>query len=129
MQSQYIGKDKPNLNRYYGLTEYLYSNQGIRVISTGLELKTRKYTFHKDGVILTWDGNPLWDWSGKKLLPEIGTEVNIKMNSFGKAIVVAYFLEAGWVGVECKCVNQPDWHIKQCGKDKHPLIMGAELGD
>ncbi len=129
IQSQYIGKDKPNLNRYYGLTDYCYAEQGFRTISTGLKVKTHKYRFYKDSVELVWDICSLWDWSGKYILPKIGAEVNINMNGFGKSIVVAYFLECGWVGVECRTLNQPEWHIKQCGLDKHPLIMGAELSE
>jgi hypothetical protein len=46
-------------------------------------------------------------------LPKIGQRVKIKMNGLGDGTVVAYFVEYGFIGVEVKADQLPEWMIKQ----------------
>jgi hypothetical protein len=60
--------------------------------------------------------------------PRIGDKVGITFNGFGTGTVVAYFREAGFLGVEVKCDQRPEWHIKQNGDTHaHPMVFGAEI--
>ena len=76
-------------------------------------------------------GDLIGRWSGGKNFPappRIGERVQIDMNGFGPGTVVGYFVETGWLGVEVKVDQRPDWHLKQNG-DRHPnpLVFGSEL--
>lgn len=67
-------------------------------------------------------------WSNPKPPPKIGDRVEIDFNGFGPGTVMAYFTEAGYLGVEVECDVRPKWHIEQNGdKHKRPLVFGAEL--
>lgn len=50
------------------------------------------------------------------------------MNGFGPGVVVAYFVEAGYLGIEVELDKRPDWHVKQDvdGSHPHPLVFGIE---
>ena len=52
-------------------------------------------------------------WSGKFRKPEVGETVKINFNNFDLAIVKKYFIECGWLGMICECVNPPEWFLKQ----------------
>ena len=67
-------------------------------------------------------------WTGKQDPPKPGTRVNVTMNSFGRAEVIGYFVESGFLGVEVKLDVRPAWHIKANG-DRHsnPLVFGDEI--
>lgn len=80
------------------------------------------------------DNRPLraLTWSTRKngfpCPPRIGERVRVTFNGFGEGRVVAYFREAGFLGVEVKCDKRPDWHVKQNGdKHPHPMVFGAEI--
>jgi hypothetical protein len=77
----------------------------------------------------TQNDNPeLPRWSGKGNPPVIGQKVYIKFNGFGVATVLSYFIENGFLGVECECEVRPSWHIRQNGETKkHPKAYGAEI--
>lgn len=66
-------------------------------------------------------------WTNK-VLPQIGARVRVTFNGLGTGTVVAYFREAGYIGVEVRPDKRPDWHIRQNG-DRHPhyLVFGAEI--
>lgn len=73
-------------------------------------------------------GSQALKWSNRDFVPEIGERVFIRMNGFGAGTVVAYFTEAGWLGVEVVVDERPEWHVK-ANKDTHPnpLVFGAEI--
>lgn len=65
-------------------------------------------------------------WSGHEV-PKIGDKVKINFNGLGSGVVVCYFWEHGYAGVEVKLDKQPDWHAKQNGKGHNSLVFGAEI--
>jgi hypothetical protein len=70
--------------------------------------------------------NPAGKWSGLLYPPMIGNGVTVNFNGFGTGVVVDYFIQDGWLGVEVKLDKQPDWHIKQGGHN--PIrVFGAEI--
>lgn len=66
-------------------------------------------------------------WSGKAEPPAIGATVHVKMNGIGKAKVLAYFVEYGWLGIEVLPEKPPAWYVKQNGTDCSGGVFGAEL--
>jgi len=68
-----------------------------------------------------------WKWSAKFAVPAIGSRVYVNMNDFGEGVVVSYFIEHGYVGVEVDLDRQPDWHVEEHGKGKHILVFGIEV--
>ncbi len=78
-----------------------------------------------DGSILKWTNGNF------PMPPAIGTEIAVPMNNLGKGIVVAYFCDAGFCGVEVKLDERyrPAWDIKQNGKgDRKPaMVFGTEV--
>ncbi len=75
-------------------------------------------------------GAELPRWSGSSPPPAIGERVNLFINSFGPATVVSYFVEHGFLGIECKLDKVPDWLERQCeraGILPRPKVFGAEL--
>ena len=66
-------------------------------------------------------------WSGKEPPPAIGTDIIIKINGIGKAKVVGYFVEDGWLGVMTQAEDPPAWYIKQNGGNVVGYAFGAEI--
>jgi hypothetical protein len=52
-------------------------------------------------------------WSGTQPVPAIGTRVRVYMNSFGPALVRAYFHAEGYLGVVCRPDQLPAWFQQQ----------------
>lgn len=74
----------------------------------------------------------LWSTNGANGFdapPAIGERVEVTMNGFGPGTVVGYFVESGFIGIEVKVDNRPDWHRKQdpTNKHPHPLVFGSEI--
>ena len=61
-------------------------------------------------------------WSGAGQLPDIGDEVEVKINGIGPALVVGYFIENGWVGVLVEMADPPEWMVRQNGNNRLPCI-------
>jgi hypothetical protein len=70
---------------------------------------------------------PEGKWSGTIPVPAIGDKVAINFNELGTGRVCAYFLEAGYVGVEVVLDNQPEWHREQNGEMSNALVFGIEI--
>lgn len=70
---------------------------------------------------------PEGKWSGTMPIPSVGQRVKVNMNDFGEGVVVAYFVEHGYVGVEVDLDKQPEWHLKQNGPDRHVMVFGIEV--
>lgn len=73
---------------------------------------------------------PSGKWSGQVSIPEIGTRVYCKINKLGYGLVEHYFTEHGYIGVQVRLENDPDWHVKQTKNDWHAglaLVFGAEI--
>ena len=72
-------------------------------------------------------------WSGRerhagKPLPKLGDRVRITFNGLGTGTVVAYFVEAGFLGVKVRLDQRPAWHVKQNGHNNpDALVFGAEI--
>lgn len=76
------------------------------------------------------DGQTGW-WSGKGAIPAVHSEVFVRMNSLGPAIVVRYQVVDGYLGLRVRFLSPPDWWKKQnahlTGDDRLGLIFGAEI--
>jgi hypothetical protein len=66
-------------------------------------------------------------WSGPGLVPAIGARVVITMNSFGPALVKAYFHAEGYLGVICAPDQLPAWYQKQSPGVTMGHFFGREL--
>lgn len=70
--------------------------------------------------VLTADGTRLF-WSNPdptSKLPELGSEVTIKMNNFGKVVVIGYFSSNEFVGVMGIPLNPPEFFKKNIAIDR-----------
>jgi len=56
-------------------------------------------------------------WSAPFPVPDLGDKVTITMNSIGRAVVVGYFEEGGYLGVMTKATNPPKWLVEQRARD------------
>ena len=56
-------------------------------------------------------------WVSTKPIPAVGTEINVAINSIGKAKVLKYFVEHGFIGLLVQPLNPPTWYAKQNGED------------
>ncbi len=67
-------------------------------------------------------------WSGKHTrVPAVGERVKSRL---GPGIVQAYFVEAGFLGVELRLTKPPKWFVEQnklLGKIKTAELFGAEI--
>lgn len=68
-------------------------------------------------------------WSNREILPKIGQRVYGAVNNLGWGTVVAYFTEAGFLGVEIALEEPPKWFLSQHEKDGHfnALMFGCDL--
>nr|WP_286197756.1 hypothetical protein [Variovorax boronicumulans] len=76
----------------------------------------------------TAKGLPLW--SGADPVPAIGVEVHINVNRIGRAEVVGYGIQGGYLGVMVYPLDPPPWWIAQNGPpspDNASLAFGAEV--
>jgi hypothetical protein len=60
-------------------------------------------------------------------IPKVGERVAIKINSLGPGIVVGYFTECGFLGVQVRLDRPPAWRRKQCADSEPALVFGAEM--
>jgi hypothetical protein len=61
-------------------------------------------------------------WSGAEPPPKIGAWVDIRINGLGKACVVGYATQSGFLGVMTQIETVPSWH-----SGEPALTFGAEL--
>lgn len=76
----------------------------------------------------TAKGLPIW--SGADPVPAIGDEVHINVNRIGRAKVVGYGIQGGYLGVMVYPLDTPQWWIAQNGQpspDNASLAFGAEV--
>ena len=66
-------------------------------------------------------------WSGTREVPAIGVDVQVYLNSFGPAVVRAYFHADGFLGVLCEFTQVPAWFSRQCPGVTMGHIFGREL--
>ncbi len=66
-------------------------------------------------------------WSGSVPMPEINAEIRVRMNRIGKARVVRYFVEDGYVGLLVLPLDPPPWYVKQNGRDALCHVFGTEI--
>ena len=59
---------------------------------------------------------------------QIGDRVKVTFNGLGDGTVIAFWTNAGYMGLEIQPDQRPEWHIKQNG-GAHPtyLVFGAEV--
>ena len=66
-------------------------------------------------------------WSNARLI-QPGDKVKVTFNTLGTGTVVGYFVQEGFVGLEIKPDQRPDWHITQNGSNHpHYTVFGAEV--
>ncbi|MCR6481040.1 hypothetical protein NU688_33120 [Variovorax sp. ZS18.2.2] len=69
-------------------------------------------------------------WSGDFEVPAVGDVVVMRINRIGRAQVVGYATESGYLGVLTVPFNPPDWWVRQNGpasRDNAALAFGAEI--
>ena len=69
-------------------------------------------------------------WSGD-FIPMIGDRIYVSVNSIGYGKVVGYFQEDGYLGVEVKLEDPPEWWIRNQEEFKNTrmlcYVFGAEI--
>lgn len=66
-------------------------------------------------------------WSNAEPPPAIGSEINLKMNNLGRAVVIGYVVKGPWLALKTKVLNPPKCLM---GRGSEPLIeiaFGAEF--
>ena len=69
-------------------------------------------------------------WSAQFDVPSIGQDVIIRVNGIGRAKVVGYASQGGYLGVMAVPYSPPGWWIRQNGPpsaDNAALAFGAEI--
>lgn len=72
----------------------------------------------------------VFKWSADFEVPSIGEDVIIRINGIGRAKVVGYASQGGYLGVMTVPHSPPDWWIRQNGPpspDNAALAFGAEI--
>lgn len=72
----------------------------------------------------------MFKWSADFEVPSIGDDVLIRVNGIGRANVVGYATQGGYLGVMTVPYSPPDWWIRQNGPpspDNAALAFGAEI--
>ncbi len=65
-------------------------------------------------------------WGRAAAPPEIGARIFVTINNCGPAVVTGYFVEGGWLGLRCRLLNPPEWHIKQNKGNPLGHVFGPE---
>lgn len=66
-------------------------------------------------------------WVSNKPIPAVGTEINVAINSIGKAKVLKYFVEHGFIGLLVQPLNPPEWYIRQNNEGEPCHVFPAEV--
>jgi hypothetical protein len=66
-------------------------------------------------------------WVNPSAPPAIGAKVKSKINGLGEAEVVAYVAVEGYMGIQCKFLNPPEWFVKQSKGELIGVLFGPEV--
>lgn len=69
-------------------------------------------------------------WSAEFEVPRIGADILIRINDIGRARVVGYATQDGYLGVMSVPYSPPAWWVRQNGSaspDNPALAFGAEI--
>lgn len=72
----------------------------------------------------------MFRWSAAFDVPPIGEDVILRINGIGRAKVVGYATQDGYLGVMTVPYSPPDWWVRQNGppnSDNAALAFGAEI--
>ncbi|PIF73742.1 hypothetical protein CLU95_0841 [Variovorax sp. 54] len=72
----------------------------------------------------------IFKWSAEFEVPLIGEDVLIRINGIGRAKVVGYASQGGYLGVMTMPYSPPDWWVRQNGSpssDNAAVAFGAEI--
>lgn len=94
-------------------------------------MKTR---FRRHATVPPYTRDPfaqdVFKWSADFDVPSIGEDVIIRINGIGRARVVGYASQGGYLGLMTVPYSPPDWWIRQNGPpgpDNPSLAYGAEI--
>lgn len=93
-----------------------------------------KNTFQRHATVPPHTRDPfaqdVFKWSADFEVPSIGDDVIIRINGIGRARVVGYASQGGYLGVMIVPHSPPDWWIRQNGPpspDNAALAFGVEI--
>lgn len=93
-----------------------------------------KGRFQRHVTVPTYTRDPfaqdMLKWSADFEIPSIGEDVIIRINGIGRAKVVGYASQNGYLGVMTVPYSPPDWWSRQNGPpnpDNAALAFGAEI--
>jgi hypothetical protein len=67
-------------------------------------------------------------WSAKFMPPAVGDVIQINVyNQWKPAEVLGYFVQDGWLGCRCKCLEPPADFLKQNGGNVDCYSFGLEI--
>lgn len=75
-------------------------------------------------IAMKWESAPLW--SNIDPPPALGSFVHVLINGIGRACVVGYYIEHGFLGLLVAPVKPPAWYRKQNG-GKPAHVVGTEI--
>ncbi len=110
---------KNNQNCQYNLTAL----PALPVLPNTKE--NREQVLYQGQEAVLWSGDP----DQHPNPPAIGSQVKIYMNGLGEGLVVGYFVEYKYLGIEVTLANPPAWYVKQNGGNMVARLFGVDLKD
>ena len=112
--------------------------RGSEVMNTG-ELIDQYPVYELDRGHRVDDGVKLGKWSGRSghhgerkalEMPGVGDEIIVTMNNIGRAMVIGYFIEGGFIGVLAKPYKRPGYFNHQQWANSQKVgchVFGVEM--
>jgi hypothetical protein len=89
-------------------------------------IKTEQPVLNKEGKTIYTEFEKL-AWVSTNAIPQVGEEVNVKINGIGRSKVLKYFVEYGFIGLIVQPMSPPQWYVKQNGAGEPCHVFPAEV--